>query len=104
LTAGAAAPRLVSLTAAPFVSYPVSSCDPRVAYVVVLRPPEEEQSGAGGTIHAHSPRRAGPFIGVNCGALPGELLESHRWNRVATARALGVSRATLWRRMREARL
>jgi DNA-binding NtrC family response regulator len=27
-------------------------------------------------------------------------LEAHRWNRVATARALGVSRSTLWRRMR----
>jgi DNA-binding NtrC family response regulator len=28
-------------------------------------------------------------------------LEAHRWNRVDTARALGVSRSTLWRRMRE---
>jgi DNA-binding NtrC family response regulator len=27
-------------------------------------------------------------------------LEAHRWNRVATARSLGVSRSTLWRRMR----
>jgi transcriptional regulator with GAF, ATPase, and Fis domain len=27
-------------------------------------------------------------------------LASHRWNRVETARALGVSRSTLWRRMR----
>ncbi len=27
-------------------------------------------------------------------------LEAHRWNRVETARALGVSRSTLWRRMR----
>ncbi|HEY6005862.1 MAG TPA: sigma-54 dependent transcriptional regulator [Anaeromyxobacter sp.] len=27
-------------------------------------------------------------------------LEAHRWNRVATARALGMSRSTLWRRMR----
>jgi transcriptional regulator with GAF, ATPase, and Fis domain len=27
-------------------------------------------------------------------------LEAHRWNRVDTARALGVSRSTLWRRMR----
>jgi two-component system, NtrC family, response regulator HydG len=27
-------------------------------------------------IHQHSPRRDGPFIAVNCGALPGELLES----------------------------
>jgi DNA-binding NtrC family response regulator len=28
-------------------------------------------------------------------------LESHRWRREATAQALGISRATLWRRMRE---
>jgi transcriptional regulator of acetoin/glycerol metabolism len=28
-------------------------------------------------------------------------LEAHRWNRVDTARALGVSRSTLWRRMRD---
>ncbi len=28
-------------------------------------------------------------------------LEAHRWNREATARALGISRSTLWRRMRE---
>jgi len=28
-------------------------------------------------------------------------LEAHRWNRIDTARALGMSRSTLWRRMRE---
>jgi DNA-binding NtrC family response regulator len=28
-------------------------------------------------------------------------LESHRWSRSETARALGISRSTLWRRMRE---
>jgi transcriptional regulator of acetoin/glycerol metabolism len=31
-------------------------------------------------------------------------LEAHRWNRLETARALGVSRSTLWRRMRTAGL
>jgi transcriptional regulator of acetoin/glycerol metabolism len=28
-------------------------------------------------------------------------LDAHRWRRSAAARALGISRATLWRRMRE---
>lgn len=31
-------------------------------------------------------------------------LESHHWNREATARALGISRTTLWRKMRELHL
>jgi transcriptional regulator of acetoin/glycerol metabolism len=33
-----------------------------------------------------------------------EALEAHRWRRDEAARALGISRTTLWRRMREAGL
>jgi transcriptional regulator with GAF, ATPase, and Fis domain len=32
------------------------------------------------------------------------VMEDHRWNRGAAARALGISRTTLWRRLREAGL
>ena len=31
-------------------------------------------------------------------------LDTHHWNREATARSLGMSRTTLWRKMRELRL
>jgi transcriptional regulator of acetoin/glycerol metabolism len=33
-----------------------------------------------------------------------EELERHQWRRADVARALGISRSTLWRRMREAGL
>ncbi len=123
------APRAVSVTAAPFCAEPGAVCDPRVAYVIVLRPAEEDQAqygspfpgligrspglerifrlienlehseatvlltGESGTgkevvaraIHARSPRRGGPFVALNCGALPGELLESELFGHVRGA-------------------
>lgn len=118
-----AGPCLVSLTAAPLERETPAVCDPRIAYIVVMRPAADEEvadsagptffsgaiarspamlqifrlienlrhsdatvliTGESGTgkevvaraIHQHSPRGAGPFVAVNCGALPGELLES----------------------------
>jgi DNA-binding NtrC family response regulator len=129
LTVADGQPRLVSLTAAPFRSDPGAVCDPRVAYIIVLRPAEEDSAsvatpfpgligrslamdrifrlienlehseatvlltGESGTgkelvaraIHSRSPRRGGPFVAVNCGALPGELLESELFGHVRGA-------------------
>jgi transcriptional regulator with PAS, ATPase and Fis domain len=125
-------PRLVSITGAPIIHDDSAVCDPRVSYVVVMRPGEENLhsgpaaptifsglvarsaamldifrlvehlsesdatvlvSGESGTgkelvaraVHVHSPRRKGPFIAVNCGALPGELLESELFGHVRGA-------------------
>ena len=116
-------PCLVSLTVAPLETESGGICDPRITYIIVMRPAAEEEvpdssgptffsgaiassaamlrvfrlienleqseaivliTGESGTgkevvaraIHQHSPRRDGPFVAVNCGALPPELLES----------------------------
>jgi DNA-binding NtrC family response regulator len=123
---------LVSLTTAPFPGHMAAACDPRVAYVIALRPAEEDSAteaagptsisaliarspamlrifalienlkhseatvlvtGDSGTgkelvarsIHEHSPRARGPFVAVNAGALPGELLESELFGHVRGA-------------------
>ncbi len=128
---GSGPPRLVSITAAPMIPEHSEICDPRVAYLVLLRPAEEEQTcpeapvfysgvvacspsmqrifrlvetlqhseatvlitGESGTgkevvaraIHERSARAGGPFIAVNCGALPPDLLESELFGHVRGA-------------------
>lgn len=126
-----AGPRLVSITAAPLLPEAENVCDPRVAYLILLRPAEESEScegaptffsgaiacspimqkifrlvetlqqseatilisGESGTgkeivaraIHQNSGRRNGPFVPVNCGALPADLLESELFGHVRGA-------------------
>jgi transcriptional regulator with GAF, ATPase, and Fis domain len=123
--------RLVSITAAPMMKEGSEICDPRVMYLVLLRPAEEERAcldspafcsgavacspsmqrifrlvetlqhseatvlitGESGTgkevvaraIHQRSTRSNGPFIAVNCAALPSELLESELFGHVRGA-------------------
>lgn len=73
--------RLVSVTAAP-IHPPEEACDSSAAFMVVLGLAEEDHWSETQRLQA--------------------ALEEHRWRRSETARALGVSRTTLWRMMREA--
>jgi len=124
--------RQVSVTGAPLDIVPESPCDPRVRYLVVMRPVEKDPfagtsaptvfegmvarspemlrifelietlegsdatilvTGESGTgkevvaraIHARSGRRDGPFVAVNCGALPDQLLQSELFGHVRGA-------------------
>jgi len=71
------ATRGVTATLAPFVSRREGDA---LKYVIVLRSLEEPDSARSRIVAA---------------------LEASRWRRDAAARALGISRATLWRKMRD---
>ena len=94
LKSGRGAERPVTVTAAP-IPPPAPTGDSRGAFLLVLRAAEAEPTIS---------ERAVLFAGES----PSEserlrfALAEHRWRRSETARALGVSRTTLWRMMREA--
>lgn len=122
----------LSIAAGPLLPDPNGVWDPRVKYVVIILPAEEDHfsvtsaptllsgliarssamsrifqlvenlqaseapvllTGERGTgkevvaraIHEHSPRRRGPFVCVNCAALPAELLESELFGHLRGA-------------------
>jgi transcriptional regulator with GAF, ATPase, and Fis domain len=124
--------RLCSVTVAPLLRAAASVCPQEAAFLVVLRPAEDDEAtrgiaptafggviarshgmtrvlklvqslqsseatvllaGESGTgkgllaraIHDHSPRRAGPFVAVNCAALPEQLLETELFGHVRGA-------------------
>ncbi len=123
--------RLVSITAAPILHGDSTVCDPRMTYVILLRPAEAEgvysttatfisnaivcspamqrifrmvealqhseapvlitgESGVGKevvarAIHENSPRSHGPFVAVNCSAVPADLLESELFGHICGA-------------------
>ncbi len=83
------APFWVVVTAAPIG--PEGVWDRRLSYVVALRPLREEE------------RVADPAQEDLARRLRAAL-ERNRWRRSAAARALGISRTTLWRMMRDAGL
>ncbi|MGA7157458.1 MAG: sigma-54 dependent transcriptional regulator [Acidobacteriaceae bacterium] len=123
--------RLVSITAAPILHGDLAVCDPRMTYVILLRPAEAEgiysdaatfisnaivcspamqrifrmvealqhseapvlitgESGVGKevvarAIHESSPRSNGPFVAINCSAVPADLLESELFGHICGA-------------------
>lgn len=85
----------LSITATPLTLPPEADHEQRVAYMVLVHPANGDLAIMGApALHPH-------------GAASQEAerlrhaLDAHRWSRRDTARALGISRTTLWRLMRD---
>lgn len=91
--------RFVSVMAARLCSAE-GARDPRVAFVVVLCPVEDEYAFREPALDAPE-SEAGSDASSRARRLQA-VLQEHRWRRSEAARALGVSRTTLWRMMRDA--
>lgn len=99
--------RFVALSAAPICPPPEVACDPRVAFAVILRPAEEDLPAtlSGPSAFGITDRKsAGGLAQARRRAEAEEVrraLDAHGWRRADAALALGMSRTTLWRKMRE---
>jgi two-component system response regulator HydG len=54
----------------------IATVAPSTATVLILGPSGAGKELAARAVHVHGPRRAGPFVAVNCAAIPENLLES----------------------------
>ena len=66
--------------------------------------PEDLPELSGGSAAPATPAAATPPADRAEADLLRAVLDAHHWRRGDAARALGISRSTLWRRMREAGL
>ncbi len=90
--------RLVSVMAAP-IHAAEGAWDPRVAFVVALHPAEDAHAFRESAL-PDPECRAESEVSSRARRLQA-VLEEHHWRRSEAARALGISRTTLWRMMRE---
>jgi DNA-binding NtrC family response regulator len=89
------------------LEFAATVCEGQTIQVEDLQPEVRDGAAPAGADLERSPsvrRRPADEPTAEARAVLLNALETHRWNRLEAARALGVSRSTLWRRMRQAGL